>query len=140
MDFCTGYNKCVRDCPVLTDNVATEAGKVMVDGSKCIACGACFDACPHNARDYYDDTKQFFEALSRGKKISVILVPAFIANYPEEYKGILEYLKKKGINHTCSVSFGADITTWGYLKYITEHNFKGGISQPCFTVVAEEIR
>ena len=31
--------------------------------------------------------------------------------------------------------FGADITTWGYLKYITEHNFTGGISQPCPAVV-----
>ena len=33
------------------------------------------------------------------------------------------------------MSFGADITTWGYLKYITEHDFKGGISQPCPAVV-----
>ena len=134
-DSCTGCNKCVRGCPVLTANVATEAGKVMVDGDKCIACGACFDACPHNARDFHDDTERFFNDLARGKKISVILAPAFLANYPEEYKKILGYLKKKGVNHICSVSFGADITTWGYLKYITEHNFKGGISQPCPAVV-----
>lgn len=134
-DLCTGCNKCVRNCPVLTANVATEVGKVMVDGDKCIACGECFDACPHNARDYYDDTDKFFDDLARGKKISVILAPAFLANYPEEYKRILGYLKKKGVNHICSVSFGADITTWGYLKYITEHDFKGGISQPCPAVV-----
>ena len=49
-EACTGCNKCVRACPVLTANVATEAGKVMVDSEKCIACGACFDACPHEAR------------------------------------------------------------------------------------------
>ena len=134
-DLCTGCNKCVRNCPVLTANVATEVGNVMVDGDKCIACGECFDACPHNARDYYDDTDKFFDDLARGKKISVILAPAFLANYPEEYKRILGYLKKKGVNHICSVSFGADITTWGYLKYITEHDFKGGISQPCPAVV-----
>ena len=134
-DLCTGCNKCVRNCPVLTANVATEVGKVMVDGDKCIACGECFDACPHNARDYYDDTDKCFDDLARGKKISVILAPAFLANYPEEYKRILGYLKKKGVNHICSVSFGADITTWGYLKYITEHDFKGGISQPCPAVV-----
>ena len=70
-DLCTGCNKCVRNCPVLTANVATEVGKVMVDGDKCIACGECFDACPHNARDYYDDTDKFFDDLARGKKISV---------------------------------------------------------------------
>lgn len=132
---CTGCNKCVRSCPVLTANIATEAGKVMVDSDKCIACGACFDACPHQARDFYDDTENFFAALAAGKKISVILAPAFLANYPTEYQKVLGYLKKKGVNHICSVSFGADITTWGYLKYITEHNFTGGISQPCPAVV-----
>ena len=67
-----------------------------------------------------DDTERFFADLSQGKKISVILAPAFLANYPKEYQKVLEYLKKKGVNHICSVSFGADITTWGYLKYITE--------------------
>ena len=134
-EACTGCNKCVRACPVLTANVATEAGKVMVDSEKCIACGACFDACPHEARDYFDDTERFFADLSQGKKISVILAPAFLANYPKEYQKVLGYLKKKGVNHICSVSFGADITTWGYLKYITEHNFTGGISQPCPAVV-----
>ena len=35
-EACTGCNKCVRACPVLTANVATEAGKVMVDSEKCI--------------------------------------------------------------------------------------------------------
>lgn len=134
-DNCTGCNKCVRDCPVLIVNVATDAGKVTVDSEKCIACGACFDACEHNAREYQDDTKSFFTALEAGKKISVILAPAFLANYPHEYKKVLGYLKEKGVNHIYSVSFGADITTWGYLKYITEHQFLGGISQPCPAVV-----
>lgn len=134
-DNCTGCNKCVRDCPVLIANVATDAGKVTVDSEKCIACGACFDACEHNAREYQDDTKSFFTALEAGKKISVILAPAFLANYPHEYKKVLGYLKEKGVNHIYSVSFGADITTWGYLKYITEHQFLDGISQPCPAVV-----
>jgi len=134
-DNCTGCNKCVRDCPVLIANVATDAGKVTVDSEKCIACGACFDACEHNAREYQDDTKSFFTALEAGKKISVILAPAFLANYPHEYKKVLGYLKEKGVNHIYSVSFGADITTWGYLKYITKHQFLGGISQPCPAVV-----
>lgn len=82
-----------------------------------------------------DDTERFFADLLQGKKISVILAPAFLANYPKEYQKVLGYLKRKGVNHICSVSFGADITTWGYLKYITEHNFTGGISQPCPAVV-----
>lgn len=134
-DSCTGCNKCVRECPVLTANIATTVGKVTVDAEKCIACGACFDACAHQARDYYDDTEQFFHDLAAGSQISVIVAPAFLANYPKEYQKVLGYLRKKGVRHICSVSFGADITTWGYLKYITEHHFVGGISQPCPAIV-----
>lgn len=134
-EHCTGCNKCVRACPVLVSNVATDPGKVVVDPDNCIACGACFDACTHGARDYYDDTERFFQDLKEGKNISVIVAPAFLANYPNEYRRVLGYLKQKGVKHIYSVSFGADITTWGYLKYITEHQFFGGISQPCPAVV-----
>ena len=135
---CIGCNKCISACPVLTANYAVEQdgkNKIVVNGDACISCGACFDACKHDARSYRDDTERFFADLRKGEKISVLLAPAFLANYPEEYASILGGLKKLGVNHMISVSFGADITTWGYIKYITEHNFTGGISQPCPAVV-----
>lgn len=137
-DNCVGCNKCISVCPVLTANRAmSEDGRniIVVDGKQCIGCGACFDACAHNARSYVDDTERFFEDLKRGDKISLLLAPAFLANYPREYGSVLGGLKKLGVNRIISVSFGADITTWGYIKYITEHDFKGGISQPCPAVV-----
>lgn len=134
-DQCTGCNKCIRSCPVLLANVANEDGVITVDSEKCIACGACFDSCSHGARDYYDDTESFFADLKEGRKLSVIFAPAFLSNYPKEYKKILGYLKAQGVNHIYSVGFGADITTWGYLKYITENHATGMISQPCPAVV-----
>lgn len=137
-DQCVGCHKCISVCPVLTANRAVEEdgqNKIMVDGSQCIACGACFDACAHGARSYNDDTERFFEDLQRGEKISLLLAPAFLANYPQEYATVLGGLKGLGVNRIISISFGADITTWGYIKYITEHNFTGGISQPCPAVV-----
>lgn len=138
-DNCIGCNKCISVCPVLTANhaIETEDGtsQVWVDGEKCIACGACFDACKHNARSYRDDTERFFEDLKRGEKISILVAPAFMANYPDEYEKYLGVLKKAGVNHIISISFGADITTWAYLNYITKNNFTGGISQPCPAVV-----
>ena len=39
------------------------------------------------------------------------------------------------MNRIISVSFGADITTWAYINYITKNNFTAGISQPCPAVV-----
>jgi iron only hydrogenase large subunit-like protein len=109
--------------------------KIQVDSSKCIACGACFDACEHDAREYNDDTERFFEDLKRGEKISILIAPAFLADYPREYESALGGLKKMGVNRMISVSFGADITTWAYINYIKQHNFLGGISQPCPAVV-----
>ncbi len=137
-DECIGCNKCISVCPAITaNNAVVEDGKakILVDGDKCVACGACFDVCKHKAREFCDDTEQFFDALKKGEKISVLWAPAFAANYPNEYRQILGGLKKLGVNRIISVSFGADITTWGYIKYITENNFTGGISQPCPAIV-----
>ena len=139
-DKCVGCNKCISVCSCMGATVAhsTEDGKnvILVDGDKCIACGACFDVCAHGAREYLDDTEEFFAALARGEKISILLAPAFLANYPKEYESVLGGLKKLGVNRIISVSFGADITTWGYLNYVQKNNFVGGISQPCPAVVA----
>lgn len=91
----------------------TEDGqRIYVDEIKCVACGACFDSCEHNAREFRDDTERFFEDLQKGEGISVLWAPAFSTNYPNEYKRILGGLKRLGINRIISVSFGADITIW----------------------------
>lgn len=137
-DKCVGCHKCISVCPVLTANKSVDEDgqhRIVVDGKQCVGCGACFDACAHKARSYNDDTERFFEDLKRGEKISLLLAPAFLANYPREYATVLGGLKKLGVNRIISISFGADITTWGYIKYITEHNFTGGISQPCPAIV-----
>ncbi len=135
---CIGCNKCISVCSCVGACVShTVDGKnrIDVEPSRCVACGACFDVCEHGAREYRDDTEQFFADLEKGQKISVLLAPAFKANYPKEYAAVLGGLKKLGVNRIISVSFGADITTWAYLNYVQENNFMGGISQPCPAVV-----
>lgn len=136
---CVGCNKCISVCSCVGATIANELedGKniIDVDPQKCIACGACFDACEHNAREFEDDTEAFFDALQRGERISLLIAPAFLANYPREYESVLGGLREMGVNRLISVSFGADITTWAYLNYVKQHNFTGGISQPCPAVV-----
>ena len=125
-DNCIGCNRCIKVCSSMGANVAVERGRgnvIDVDPAKCIACGACLDVCEHNAREYVDDVDRFFEDLKKGAKISVLIAPAFLANYPNEYEKYLGMLKKMGVNRFISVSFGADITTWAYIKYITENNY-----------------
>ena len=139
-DKCIGCNKCIRACSCIGACVSTmpdENGvsRIEVDGSLCVACGACFDVCEHNARDFRDDTERFFDDLKNGVKISLLIAPAFPANYPDTCARIIGGLKALGVNRVISVSFGADITTWGYINYIKQNDFVGGISQPCPAVV-----
>lgn len=139
-DSCIGCNKCIRVCSSAGACIASEPdengkARIEVDGTKCVSCGACFDVCKHDAREYLDDTEKFFNDLRKGEKISLLIAPAFMANYPKDYERVLGGLKKLGANRLINVSFGADITTWAYIKYIMEHDFKGGISQPCPAVV-----
>ncbi|MCR5107908.1 MAG: 4Fe-4S binding protein [Lachnospiraceae bacterium] len=139
-DNCVGCNKCISVCSCMGACISTDPdengqSRIEVDPDKCVACGACFDACEHHAREFRDDTEEFFNDLKKGTKISLLIAPAFLADYPNEYERVLGGLKKLGVNRIISVSFGADITTWGYIKYIQTHNFLGGISQPCPAVV-----
>ncbi len=137
-DACVGCNRCISVCPVLQANHAIMDGArnvVQVDGDACVHCGACMDICQHKARSFDDDTDRFFADLGKGEKISVLIAPAFIANYPDKYREVLGYLKRIGVNHLISISFGADITTWAYLNWITKNNLEGGISQPCPAIV-----
>ncbi len=139
-DNCVGCNKCISACSCIGACVSTEPdengkSRINVNADRCIACGACFDVCEHKARSYIDDTEAFFTDLAKGMPISILIAPAFKANYPEQYERVLGGLKALGVRRFINVSFGADITTWGYINYIQKYGFKGGISQPCPSVV-----
>jgi len=134
---CVGCNKCIRNCPVLGASIAyTLEGKnkVKIDSYKCIHCGECMKVCDHDARQYNDDTQMFFKDLKNGKEISLIAAPAIRANF-QNYKKLLGYLKSLGAKVIYDVSFGADITTWAYLKTIKDKKLDSIIAQPCPSVV-----
>ncbi len=138
-DNCIGCNKCIKVCSAIGACISKEENgkaRIEVDENRCVACGSCIDVCAHGAREFNDDTERFFDDLKKGEKISLLLAPAFKANFPDEYESALGGLKDLGVNRIISVSFGADITTWGYLNYIKKYNFFGGISQPCPAVVS----
>ena len=137
-DDCIGCNRCISACPIPDANIAKEVdgkSKIVVNEGKCINCGSCIDACMHDARDYFDDTDSFFEDLKKGKKISLIVAPAIRTNFPNNYKRLFGYFKSLGAHAIYDTSFGADITTWAYLKAIKERDLSGTISQPCPVIV-----
>ena len=136
-DNCVGCNLCIANCPCDEANVAImENGrnKIYIDPEKCIVCGECIRNCAHGARDYSDDTERFFADLQAGKQIAVIAAPAIRTNF-ESYANLLGFLRKAGASALFDTSFGADITTWAYLRYMTKSHASGLISQPCPAIV-----
>jgi methyl-accepting chemotaxis protein/ferredoxin len=134
---CVGCNKCIAKCPIDGANVAylkDGHNKVRTNPDVCILCGNCIDICDHGARDYTDDTEKFFEDLARGDRISIVAAPAIRFNF-DNYKKLFGYLKSTGVNVFYDVSFGADITTWAYLKAIGENHIDSVIAQPCPAIV-----
>ena len=134
---CLGCNKCVRNCPVFGANISYTINgetKVRVNPELCIQCGKCIEICDHKARDYRDDTERFFHDLEQGERIAVLVAPAARTNFPE-YKRVIGYLKKAGVDLVYDVSFGADITVWAYLKVLAETGASSLIAQPCPVIV-----
>ncbi len=135
-ELCAGCNKCIAKCPTKA-NIAYDLNgqnKVRVDQTRCIHCGECLEVCDHKARDFADDTEQFFADLKQGVKISVLAAPAIRFNF-NNYKRLFGYLKSLGVKLIYDVSFGADITTWAYLKAIKEQQLNSVIAQPCPAIV-----
>jgi len=108
--------------------------KVKVDTQKCINCGRCITACKHNAREYMDDTKRFFDDLAMGVSLSLIAAPAIRTNIPY-YKRLFTYLKRAGVKQIYDGSLGADICIWAHIRYIEKNGPKPLITQPCPAIV-----
>ena len=95
-DNCIGCNKCIKVCSAIGACISTEKNgraRIEVDGSKCVACGSCIDVCVHGAREFEDDTERFFRDLKNGESISILIAPAFRANFPKEYGIVIGGLK-----------------------------------------------
>ena len=133
---CVRCNSCVSRCLVSANkhffNKNREL-KVDIIDERCIQCGECVKVCTHNARYFVDDTEQFF--LDIGKyEIAVVVAPAVLHNF-RNYKNLVGWLKHIGIPVVYDISFGADITTWAYLKLYEDNHSRSVISQPCPVIV-----
>ena len=136
---CVSCNSCIRACPVPEANKAiiSESGKTLysIDQNKCIRCGACVKECFHEARTYEDDTQRFWNDIKSGQPVALLVAPSIKVGFDGCWRNVLEFLRRNGVQEIYDVSFGADICTWGHLRYLQKNPGKKLISQPCPAIV-----
>ncbi len=122
---CIGCGRCMSQCPADETNISVYInGKrhLEVNSANCISCGGCMNVCTHSARDYIDDTDEFFKDLATGEKISLIVSSAFYLTYGERASNILGYLRSLGVDKIYDDGFGADIFAWLNSKFLKEYD------------------
>ncbi|MFA6937143.1 MAG: EAL domain-containing protein [Treponema sp.] len=137
-DNCISCNNCVSGCPVPGANIAKiveDKNFIVVNPSKCIHCGHCITMCRQFSREYVDDTDNFFEDLTKGIPISIIVDPSFYIDFPEVAPAFLTYLKKIGVKKVYNGSIGYDIATWAYCKWLKDNPNENAIAGTCFAVI-----
>ncbi len=134
---CKGCNACVRVCPAPEANITKKLdnGNIIttVNVDKCIGCGECLKVCSHNARDYVDDTAVFMSKI-KDERMVIIVDPAIKLAYPNQWKGILNWFKKRSYT-IFDGGFGADIYVWAMLSMLDSKNVPNMISNSCSAVV-----
>lgn len=123
-DNCIGCNYCISQCSIMGANIsATRNGKkiIAIDSDKCNHCGKCIALCIHNAREYVDDTDEFFQALNNGENISLVIDPSFYFTFGDLAGKITQYFRSIGIKKVYDSSFGSEISIWATVKYLKDN-------------------
>ncbi len=128
---CTNCHACIAACPIKYCFEVDEKG-VQVNKDLCIGCGRCYFACKHKAISVIDDFNEFLESINRGEKTCLIVSPAIISSFPNQYLQMLSWLKETfvftGIFHE---GLGAEIATIMNLDYMKKTGLTPIISQHC---------
>ena len=67
-DKCVNCHQCIAVCPSKMCNDGS-GEYVKINHELCLGCGACIEACDHDARRGIDDSEEFFASLKKGENI-----------------------------------------------------------------------
>lgn len=122
-------------CPV-TYCITNKSNSVTIDDSLCIGCGRCYKACPHSAITFIDDTEEFLSAVNNGEKNIIIVSPAIITAFKDNYKRFIKWLKDYFIaTAVFTEAVGAEIYSILSLEILKKNKNRPLIYQHCPSIV-----
>ncbi|UCE42636.1 MAG: 4Fe-4S binding protein [Candidatus Aminicenantes bacterium] len=130
---CEGRMKCMRVCP--TRAIRVRNGKATIIEEKCIDCGECITACPHNAIVPLTDP---FGELSKFQYTVAIPSPALYAQFGREIlpEKILSGIKKLGFDSAFDLALTCGEVSFAIQEYLRDYKGpKPLISNACPAVV-----
>jgi len=114
----------------------TDKNTVTIDDNLCIACGRCYNACPHNAIYIIDDLDEFINSVNKGEKNIVIISPAIITAFKDNYKRFINWIKESFVlTGVFDEGLGAELASLLYLNQLKSTKRKPILYQHCPTIV-----
>ena len=114
---CSNCHSCIAACPVKYC-IDGSGDRISINHDLCIGCGRCVVACTQGARSIRDDAAAFLEALDRGEKLVAAVAPALASSFPDTWRHLLGWLRRKGVSACFDVGFGAELTVKSYVDYL----------------------
>ncbi len=130
---CDGRMKCMRVCP--TQAIRVRNGKAEIIEEKCIDCGECITACPHNAIIPLTDP---FGELTKFHHTVAIPSPALYAQFGRDIlpEKILAGIKQLGFDDSFDLAETCGEVSFAIQEYLREYQGpKPLVSNVCPTVV-----
>ena len=117
---------CRKVCP--TNALSQdEQGIMHIDEKKCIACGACYNSCPFGAVTPVSELRYVIDALHSRRKVTAIIAPSFVGQYPGTMGQLITALKMLGFACVYDVAAGADMIAFAEAQEWKEAEEEGSL-------------
>lgn len=132
---CINCKACIQSCPVKYC-LSTDGKSVQVNDNLCIGCGNCFKACKYEAIELVDDFSIFINEINHGNKTCLIVSPAVLTVFQNNYKNLLSYLQSTwALEGIFDEALGAELTAIKYIEHIKKQGTTPLLTQRCPSII-----
>ncbi|MCR4950744.1 MAG: 4Fe-4S binding protein [Solobacterium sp.] len=125
---CHNCLRCVRACP--TNAMTYLHNEPRIDANECILCGACYAACPHDAKSQKSEFRLVLSWLNAHEEVILTAAPSFAVIW-KNIEVLRKMLIRRGFSETRETAEGAAMVSRAYINLMKEHTMKNIITTCC---------